>query len=168
MKILLNCIFCMTIVIFAIGSANAQKACCAKGSKASIACQEKSKATKACCSSDKKLTTSGCTPSNCRGAKTKFGEAKVISNLRLELVALKAKMETHKKLKFSDDAISVHNIIGETDEQSMVIVEKHVALITSEVTSLSNVKLPEIVWSDNKAIKVKQLNERITALDNLL
>ena len=115
-----------------------------------------------------KETTSGCTPSNCRGAKTKFGEAHVISNLRLNLVSLKAKLEGHSNYSFSENAISVHNIIGETDEHSLAIITDHVALIESEVLHITKSELQLVEWSDNKAIKVKQLDERIKALNKLI
>jgi len=161
-----------TIILFSFSEAFSQKSCCAKGSKEEINCASKSNSTSqtACCSgaTAAKETTSGCTPSNCRGAKTKFGEARVISNLRLELVSLKAKLENHNDYSFSEHAISVHDIIGETDEHSLEIITEHVALIESEILPVKDNELQLVEWSENKAIKVKQLDERIKALNKLL
>ena len=88
-------------------------------------CDSKNKSgdPKACCPQPAKESTSGCTPSNCRGEKTKFGEAKVISNLRKDLIALKAKMENYKTHTFSNKAITVHGIVGESDEESITIIK---------------------------------------------
>lgn len=147
----------------------AQKACCSKTSSEKSCCKPGDKNSKACCSTTGiSESTSGCTPSNCRGAKTKFGEAKVISNLRLELIALKAKMENHDKLDFSESAISVHDIIGETDEQSLNIIAEHVSIIQSELITLTKRELPVTQWSENKAKKVQQLNEQIVAMKSVL
>ena len=117
MKAVLNCLMLLGFMALIPQGTYAQKPCCPKGDKSEIACKNEADIAKACCSSTaQKESTSGCTPSNCKGAKTKFGEAKVISALRAELISLKALMEEHDKLKFSENAISVHGIIGETDE----------------------------------------------------
>jgi len=172
MKLSLKSILFITLVLFSFSEAFSQKSCCPKGSKQALICATKSNSTTktACCSSTTaaKETTSGCTPSNCRGAKTKFGEALVISNLRLNLISLKAKLESHSDYSFTDNAISVHDIIGETDEQSLDIITDHVSLIESEVLPITKSELNLVEWSENKAIKVKQLDERIMVLNKLL
>lgn len=160
--------FCFSMVLFIPQISHAQKACCAKGTSKSN-CAKEASADVACCSTaGKKQTTSGCTPSNCRGAKTKYGEAKVISELRLNLIALKAKMEKHERLEFSQEAISVHDIIGDTDDQSLEIVTEQVALIQSEIMRLTDAELPDPELSTNKALKVKQLSDLIIAFDKVL
>lgn len=164
---------CSALFVAGINSSYAQTACCAKGSKEQMKCatadgDTKATASKACCAPSAKATTSGCTPSNCRGAKTKFGEAKVISELRLNLVALKAKMEKHEDHSFSAAAISVHDIIGASDEESLQIVAEQVSIIEPEILAVSSEQLPALTASDNKAIQVKHLRERITALTEML
>ncbi len=159
--------FCTLIICFAAANANAQKPCCSADSKAAVECNKKVD-NLACCTKSAKETTAGCTPSNCRGAKTKFGEAKVISNLREKLVALKAKLEDYPSHKFSNQAITVHEIIGETDDESIKIVSNHLAIIESEVYGFRNQKLPEIKPVENKAKQVQQLQERINTLNSVL
>lgn len=189
MKILLKTSFTLLFLLVSSQMIYAQKACCVKNGKsitncasaakksvknsAKVCCASTAKksvknSAKVCCASAPKETTSGCTPSNCRGAKTKFGEAKVISTLRLELIELKAKMEHHKQLKFSDAAISVHDIIGETDDESLKIVANHVAIIESEITTLTEHHIKTSELAQNKAVQVKQLREKISMLSNLL
>ena len=158
----------LSFLLFFTTAAFSQAKCCAKGSKEAIACNAKATKAVACCATtNAKETTSGCTPSNCRGAKTKFGEAKVISELRLQLVALKAKMESHN-LNFSEQSISVHDIIGESDQESLEIVAEHLGMMEMEILSQTDNNLPVVEWSERKALKVKQLNDRITELSNLL
>ena len=63
----------------------AQTSCCDGEAKDKTTCTTEQKTDKkASCDPDKATAkaTSGCLPSSCRGAQTKFGEAKVISNLQ--------------------------------------------------------------------------------------
>lgn len=168
------------ISLFFIGSSNlfAQAACCSKNSAAAKKCtSEKATTTTsdaeaigkavACCTKTPKETTSGCTPSNCRGAKTKFGEAKVITALRMKLIDLKATMETYEDVSFSERTYSVHGIVGDDDEQSLAIIENEVQLIENEF--LANFELA--AGSDipkNKAKKVRYLSERIDSFQKVL
>lgn len=160
-------LICILLLFVGLNNLTAQKACCSTSNADKINCETKSE-DKACCATTAAESTSGCTPSNCRGAKTKFGEAKVISELRASLIALKAKMEKHEQLAFSEEAISIHNIIGETDEESLQIVHSHVEVIEEEVQKLMNKSIPNMEASANKAKQVMQLQERISNLTQLL
>ncbi len=77
-------------------------------------------------------------------------------------------MENHPKYQFTNEAITVHDIVGETDDESLMIVSKHVTVIQSEILDQSKQKLPVIKDSENKAIQVKQLNNRIADLSQIL
>jgi len=113
-------------------------------------------------------TTSGCNPSSCRGAKTKFGEAKVVSNLRLNLIELKGEMETYKKVEFPQRSYDIHGIVGETDEESLAIIEKEVKIVEALFVEKFNLKLATNEIPTNKAKKVKYLSERIDLFKNTL
>jgi len=76
-------------------------------------------------------------------------------------------METHK-LKFSNEAITVHDIIGEDDDKSLEIIQNHLLVMETEITSLTNSNVPNIKYSSRKAKKVKQLKDRISSVSNLL
>ncbi len=161
------------ILILGVASANAQASCCSSAEKAKTACLTSSDNTsqgeqKSCCTKNVTETTSGCTPSNCRGFKTKFGEAKIISELRQNLIALKAKMENYKPYKFSNQAITVHGIVGETDDESLTIVSNHVAVIELEIYSFVNQEIPKTEQANSKAIQVQQLRHRISTLSDIL
>jgi len=169
MKVLIKSLFCLCLILAFSLNSYAQTSCCAKGNKTEIACKPNAKDKKACCSNAiKKETTSGCTPSNCRGAQTKFGEAKVISDLRQQLISLKSKMEEHKKYNFSAEAISIHDIIGETDAQSLDIIYQHLILIQSEIVEVFKSEVPALTLSNQKALKVQQLNQQIALLSAIL
>ena len=43
----------------------------------------------------------GCVPSSCRGGQTKFGEAKVITDLRSQLIIVKSRMKLSPAVEFS-------------------------------------------------------------------
>ncbi len=109
---------------------------------------------------------SGCTPSACRGAKTKFGEAKVISNLRLQLIDLKAKMEKSSMVTFSPRSYDIKNIIGETDEESLTIIIEEVKLIENEFHSKLGTSLRKFNLPDRKARQVRYLEQRMTHLSS--
>ncbi len=126
------------------------KVACAKGQKADVA------------------STPGCSPSACRGAKTKFGEAKVISTLRLDLIALKADMEKSSKPAFDPRSYDIHDIIGETDEESLAIMVREVKLIETVFTEKLNHQFSDFTLPKSKAKQVKYLSVRIQDLQKLL
>jgi len=138
----------------------AQSSCCTKDKAAA--------AKTACCSSSSQSATSGCTPSACRGAKTKFGEAKVITNLRSNLIDLKADMEQSASPKFDERSYDIHGIIGETDGESLEIIVKEVKLVEDAFVEKLNHKPSEFDLPKNKAKQVRYLNTRIEELKQLL
>ena len=141
-------------------NAIAQTSCCTK-SKAETA-------EKAACTTSEKETTSGCTPSACRGAKTKFGEAKVISELRGSLIALKADMEKSKSPAFETKSYDIHGIVGETDDESLEIIIQHVKTIESDFAAKLSFKPTAFSLPENKAKQVQYLNSRINAMKKQL
>ena len=139
---------------------------------AQSACCSKAKATKttACCSSSSasNAKTSGCSPSACRGEQTKFGEAKVITSLRNELIALKADMETSDRPSFDARSYDIHGIVGETDNESLEIIVREVQLIERSFTAKLNHPFASFNLPGNKAKQVQYLNGRIETLQRLL
>ena len=113
-------------------------------------------------------STSGCSPTACRGAKTKFGEAKVISNLRLELIDLKAGMEKSLVPAFEARSYDIHGIVGETDEESLSIIIKEVKIVEKEITVKLNHKPTIFKLPENKAKQIQYLSKRIKGLKALL
>lgn len=122
----------------------------------------------ACCSKAKKTETSGCSPSNCRGATTKFGEAKVITNLRKELIALKADMEKSTSPVFSKRSYDIHGILGESDDESIAIIAREVQLIEKEFSEKKKEQFKAFDLPENKAKQVRFLKDRIKGLKKLL
>lgn len=112
--------------------------------------------------------TSGCAPSSCRGAQTKFGEAKVITSLRNTLVALKSDMEVHKGITFNNRSYDVHSIVGESDEESLQIIAKEVKLIENDFSTKLNTKFEAFQLPENSAKIVQYLKGRIKSLQGLL
>ncbi len=173
-KNMLNKFKSIVIAISLIASGShmyAQSSCCTSSNKLEANCetnQNQSTAQNACCAKTTEETTSGCTPSSCRGAQTKFGEAKVITDLRTKLVALKSKMETYKPHKFSNNAITMHGIVGESDEESLDIIYKHLMNMESEIYPSKKQKLPKKLQPKSKADRVKLLDQRITEASKLL
>ncbi|WP_420601764.1 hypothetical protein [Flagellimonas sp.] len=113
-------------------------------------------------------STSGCSPTACRGAKTKFGEAKVISNLRLELIDLKAGMEKSAVSTFDSRSYDIHGIIGQTDDESLNIIIKEVKIVEKEIAQKLNKRLAEFQLPDSKAKQIQYLSNRIKGLRALL
>lgn len=164
---------CILILLLGVVSTNAQKSSSASTSKAKKECatpisDAQRGDQKSCCTKNVKETTSGCTPSNCRGAKTKFGEAKVITKLRQNLINLKAKMENYNAFEFSNKAITVHGIVGETDNESLDIISNHLTVIELEIYSLIKQEIPKVEPAKNKAVQVKQLGDRISTISEFL
>lgn len=141
----------------------AQSSCCGgeKHDEATCTTEHKKEATTT-------ETTSGCLPSSCRGAKTKFGEAKVISNLRSELVALKAKMEKSTTPKFDVRSYDIHGIVGETDDESLQIMVREVKLVEKEFSNKTKFKTLAFVLPENKAKQIKYLESRVEGLKKYL
>ncbi len=118
--------------------------------------------------SKKPTETAGCKPSSCRGAKTKFGEAKVITEVRESLVALKAEMEKSENPVFNARSYDIEGIVGENDEESLSILIREVKLIESEFTAKLNSSFDGFTLPSGKARQVKFLASRIQKLQNLL
>ncbi|MDY8134346.1 hypothetical protein [Aquimarina sp. 2201CG5-10] len=129
---------------------------------------DKSKTTCATSATASDISTSGCSPSSCRGAKTKFGEAKIITTLRSNLIALKANMEKSKKINFEARSYDIHGIVGKTDEESLVIITKEVKIVEQAFSEKLNYKTPEFILPESKAKQVVYLTNRIEALKKLL
>ncbi|MEM7381461.1 MAG: hypothetical protein AAF361_09745 [Bacteroidota bacterium] len=119
-------------------------------------------------SNSKVASNSGCTPSACRGAKTKFGEAKVISDLRLSLIDLKSKMENHSNINFNPRSYDIHGIIGETDDESLQIIKKEIEIIERELIQKLKMQFTELEYPENKAKQVSLLRTKLTDLAKLL
>ena len=128
---------------------------------------EKAKAT-ACCASAGAETTSGCAPSSCRGAKTKFGEAKVITSLRADLIDLKTDMEKSKSPRYSERSYDIHGIIGETDEESIEIIVRELEVMEKEISGKTNHRFETLNLPESKARQIQYLNQRVKALKGVL
>ena len=118
-----------------------------------------------CCSAT--ASTSGCTPSSCRGATTKFGEAKVISDLRQDLIAIKAEMENSEDHAFDPMSYDIHGIVGSSDDESLEIIAKQLKIVEDEVSD--KLAYEPSVWDvpENKAKQVAFLDDRIQDLKQL-
>lgn len=119
-----------------------------------------------CC--DTTATTSGCTPSNCRGAQTKFGEAKVISDLRINLIELKAELEKSESITFDPRSYDIHGIIGESDDESIEIIINEVKIVEEEFEEKLKQEFAAFELPDNKAKQIQYLNSRIELLQQVL
>ena len=157
-------IFAASLLFGLLFSTNsmAQSSCCTKEKDAPTK-------TKACCSSlTAKEATSGCAPSACRGAQTKFGEAKVITNLRSSLVDLKADMEKSTNPAFEARSYDIHGIVGDTDDESLGIIIRELKVVEKAFAEKLNHDPSEFSLPENKAKQVKYLNARISELKKLL
>lgn len=126
---------------------------------------------KASCTEDHASTeeaTSGCAPSSCRGAQTKFGEAKIITSLRNTLISLKSDMEVHKGITFENRSYDVHGIVGESDAESLQIIAKEVKLIENDFNQKLNMKFEAFQLPENSAKMVQYLEHRIKTLQGSL
>lgn len=115
-----------------------------------------------CCSAT--AATSGCTPSSCRGATTKFGEAKVITDLRQELIAIKAEMELSESPTFEPESYDIHGIVGTSDEESLEIIAKQVKIVETAISDKLEFEPAAWVIPENKAKQVAFLDSRIQDL----
>jgi len=153
-------------------NANAQSSCCGGEKHDEKACttEHKDGEKSASCAAASKTdeATSGCAPSSCRGSQTKFGEAKVISNLRTNLVALKAEMEKSKTTKFDARSYDIHGVVGETDDESLQIIVKEVKLMEKEFSNKTKFKPLAFVLPESKAKQVTYLQARIEGLKKFL
>ena len=121
----------------------------------------------ACCGSSEDGT-SGCSPSACRGAKTKFGEAQVISDLRLDLIALKSDMEQSSSPEFEARSYDIHDIIGDNDDESLEIIIREVKVVENAFVEKLDYNSTEFVLPDNKAKQIQYLSSRIESLHEAL
>lgn len=113
-------------------------------------------------------STSGCAPSSCRGAQTKFGEAKVISSLRANLVQLKTAMEKSNSPKFNSRSYDIHGIVGDSDEESLQIIIREVQLIEKEFSNKTNFKPLKFTLPKSKAKQISYLNNRLSEVQTFL
>ncbi|WP_272149678.1 hypothetical protein [Tenacibaculum aiptasiae] len=165
----------MLFSLFVIGmlfstNAIAQSSCCGEKKSDEVTCTKDNTKNKKTSCKEVKATdaTSGCTPSACRGAKTKFGEAKVITNLRKELIGLKANMEKSTKPKFDSRSYDIHGIVGKSDEESLQIIVKEVNIVERAFSEKLNYKMKGFTLPKNKAQQIVYLSERIASLNKLL
>ena len=115
-----------------------------------------------CCSAT--AATSGCTPSNCRGATTKFGEAQVITDLRLNLIAIKAEMERSESPSFDPASYDIHGIVGASDDESLEIIATQLQIMESDISDKLAYEPSAWMIPDNKAKQVAYLGGRIQDL----
>ncbi len=111
-----------------------------------------------------KESTSGCLPSACRGAKTKYGEAKVITQLRTDLIELKAGMEKSKSPSFDAKSYDIHGIVGNTDDESLDIIVREIQVVEKAFAEKANYNAPKFALPESKAKKVQYLSQRIQEL----
>ena len=111
-----------------------------------------------------KQENSGCVPSSCRGAKTKFGEAKVITDLRSQLIVLKSRMKLSSSTEFSPRSYDQENIVGQTDDESLAIIIKEVKLIEGEFYSKLGTSFQEFELPNGKAKQARYVKKRLDYL----
>lgn len=116
---------------------------------------------------DKTEKTSGCSPSSCRGSQTKFGEAKVITDLRANLIGLKSDMEKSNTI-FDARAYDIHGIVGKTDDESLEIIVREIKIIEKEFSNKTNFKLVALSLPESKAQQIAYLENRLHTLKKFL
>jgi len=158
-------------MLFTIG-VSAQSSCCGgeKHDEATCNQEHKDEEKASCGTTDTTLaeSTSGCSPSQCRGAQTKFGEAKVISSLRENLIELKAIMEKSSEITFDAKSYDIHDIVGENDDESLEIIANEVKVVEKEFSEKLNFSASAFTLPENKAKQVAYLSSRLEALKKLL
>ena len=77
-------------------------------------------------------------------------------------------METYDKVKFPQRSYDIHGIIGESDDESLEIIEKEVKIVEEQFVEKFDLKLASAEVPENKAKKVKYLSERIELFKNTL
>ncbi len=152
------------IILLSVGSLTAQKKCCSKSDKSSTTSIESEKLEDVA----KAESTSGCNPSSCRGAQTKFGEAKIITTLRKQLIDLKAEMETYANVDFPERSYSVHGLVGKTDDESLGIIIDEVKIIEDNFVASLELKLSTESLPESKAKQIVFLENRISLLQAAL
>lgn len=118
--------------------------------------------------SEKKEESEACNPTKCRGSQTKFGEAKVITELRSNLVELKKSMSTSAKAKFNTQPYNMNDIVGKTDDESLQIIIREIRSIESVFTDKLGKAFSPFSLPDNKAKQIKYLQDRIQGLQTSL
>ena len=111
---------------------------------------------------------SGCNPSSCRGSKTEFGEAKVISSLRSKLLTLTKAMEASKSPKFEKRSNTTGDAMADSDDQRLETIIKEIRRIEEEVSSKTNYKPSAFLLPKNKAQRVRYLDQRIESIKKYL
>ena len=81
---------------------------------------------------------------------------------------LKLEMETYEKIKFPQKSYDIHGIVGESDDESLAIIEKEVKIVEAQFVEKFDLKLASSDIPENKAKKVKYLSERIELFKNTL
>ncbi len=114
--------------------------------------------------SDKKEESEACNSTKCRGSQTKFGEAKVITELRSSLVALRKNISTSSIAKFDISPYNMNDIVGKTDNESLQIIIREVKSIESVLADKLDKKFSPFSLPDNKARQIKYLQARIKGL----
>ena len=77
-------------------------------------------------------------------------------------------METYVDVEFPQRSYDIHGIIGESDTESLEIIEKEVKIVEEQFVKKFNLKLASNEIPTNKAQKVKYLAERIELFKNTL
>ncbi len=131
-------------------------------------CDSKTHSEANCNDGESKEKTSGCTPSNCRGAKTKFGEAKAITELRQSLIEVKTIMETSKEHSFSPRSYDIHGIVGTSDEESLDIIVNELKAVENELKLKLDFKAKAFELPKQKAKQVQYLTKRIELVKSKL
>ena len=164
----------LLVAILSFGNyAMAQNQCCkGKNHDETVCaehCTEDAKAKAECTTAaSNKEGTSGCTPSACRGAKTKFGEAKIITKLRTDLIALKADMEASKAPLFDAKSYDIHGIVGDNDDESLRILINAVQRVEKAFTDKTDYNASKFELPEGKAKQVQYLSQRIANLKTYL
>ena len=157
----------LSLGMFLSFNATAQTTCCHNKNNDEITCCKEESDVNISGKTDT-AKAPGCTPSACRGAKTKFGEAKVISDLRLDLIALKSEMENSKSPTFNSRSYDIHGIIGNSDDESIEIIAREVKIVEKEFAEKLDYQADAFILPENKAKQVSYLNKRIASLKKLL
>ena len=106
----------------------------------------------------------GCVPSSCRGGQTKFGEAKVITDLRSQLIIVKSRMKLSPAVEFSPRSYDQENIVGETDDESLAIIMEEVERIENEFYSKLGTSFQKFDPPNSKAKQARYIKKRLDYL----
>ncbi len=126
------------------------------------ACSSDEKQEKTCATDQvtKSESTVGCKPSSCRGAQTKFSEAKVLTDLRNDLVSLKSTLH--------EGAIEMQDLVGESDTESLELMAREIQSLEAFFSTKFDTTFPRFVLPQNRAKQVSFLKGRLQGLQKLL